>query len=585
MPFDGIVAKAMADELNKRIGGGRIFKIYQPERYTLVFHIRSGSGNCRLLMNCNANSARIHLTDLDLENPETPPVFCMLLRKHLLGGTVTRVECLDFERIINLYVESSDELLDKSVKKLVVEIMGRHSNIILVNSNGVIIDAVKHIDQDINRVREIMPARPYIMPPSQDKTNPDALNAEEFIRSLNDEQIPISKVLLNRIKGFSPLLCSEICYRAGLDPGIPAYLLKSEQLSALTGVLKNIIDIINNGAYSPNVVIDHNQKKAVDFHVIKLTQYGACREYDTASEAIDSYFRYSAVKDLIRSKTSELIKIVRQNIERCEKKISIHAATIDENSNMETYRLYGELITANIHMLKKGMTRCRLLNYYEPEETYVNIELDESLTPQENAQRYFKKYSKAKSALAYASEQLKTAKRELEYLENVLFNLEEAGTPEEVEEIREELRNQGYLRKTDRKKTPVHKSSPLSFTSSDGYRIWVGRNNAQNDELTLKFANPDDLWLHVKNIPGSHVIARIPAEFTPEKTLLEAAALAAWFSKARNSSKVQVDYTRAKYVRKPSGAKPGMVVYVNYKTIIVDPKDPEILFGGTDSSG
>nr|WP_252891171.1 NFACT family protein [Thermoclostridium stercorarium] len=291
---------------------------------------------------------------------------------------------------------------------------------------------------------------------------------------------------------------------------------------------------------------------------------------------MDNYFRYTAVKDLIKSKTNELIKIVKQNIERCEKKISIHATTIDENSNMETYRLYGELITANIHMLKKGMKSCRLLNYYEHEETYVDIELDESLTPQENAQKYFKKYSKAKSAMAFAAEQMKIAKRELEYLENVLFNLEEANSVEEVEEIREELSNQGYIRKTAKPKRNVQKSGPLCFKSSEGYQIWVGRNNVQNDELTLKFAKPDDLWLHAKNIPGSHVIVRVPDPI-PEKTLFEAASLAAWFSKARNSSKVQIDYTRAKYVRKPSGAKPGMVVYVNYKTVVVDPKEPAFL--------
>jgi len=576
MPFDGIVATAVAHELNIKLMGGRIFKIYQPERYTLIFHIRTGSENYKLLINCNANSARIHLTELDLENPETPPVFCMLLRKHLLGGTVTKIECLDYERIINLYVESSDELGDKSIKKLAIEIMGRHSNIVLVNSNDVIIDAVKHIDQDVNRVREIMPARKYILPPPQEKTIPDELNVEEFVISARNEQNSISRVLLNKIKGFSPLLCNEICCRAGIDPDIPANALKSEQLSVLAYELKNIIDIIVSRKFTPCMATDSIQKKPVDFHAIRLTQYGTIKEYDSISGAIDSFFRYSAVKDHIRSKSSELVKIVKQNIERCEKKIGIHAATVDENSNAEVYRLYGELITANIHMLKKGMKSCSLLNYYEPEETYVTIELDESLTPQENAQRYFKKYSKAKSAHAYASEQLKIAKRELEYLENVLFNLEEANSPEEVEEIREELQNQGYLRKTDRKKRPVQKSSPLCFISSEGYRIWVGRNNAQNDELSLKFAKPDDLWLHVKDMPGSHVIARVP-EPVPDKTLLEAASLAAWFSKARNSSKVQVDYTRARYVRKPSGAKPGMVVYVNYRTVIVDPVDPAML--------
>lgn len=577
MPFDGIVAKAVADELNGKLTGGRIFKIYQPEKYTLIFHIRSNNENYKLLMNCSANSARIHLTGLDLENPETPPVFCMLLRKHLLGGTVKSVECSGYERIISLYVESSDELGDKSIKKLIVEIMGRHSNIILVNGSGIIIDAVKHIDQDINRVREVMPARPYILPPAQDKTVPPELDADSFVLTVKNEAGSISRVLLNRIKGFSPVLCSEICFRAGIEPDMPARDIGGEKLSALAEVLKNIIHSIENREYCPNVVIDDNLKKAVDFHAVKLTQYGTSNEYKNISEAIDSYFRYSAVKDLIRAKSSELIRIVRQNIERCEKKISIHAATIDENSNYETLRLYGELITANIHMLKKGMTGCTVLNYYEPGETYVNIELDESLSPQENAQRYFRKYNKAKSAMAFASEQLKTAKRELEYLENVLFNLEEAGSPEEVEEIREELRSQGYIRKTEKPKRSVHKSAPLGFTSSEGYQILVGRNNIQNDELTLKIAKPGDLWLHAKNIPGSHVIARVP-EPIPQKTLLEAAALAAWFSKARNSSKVQIDYTRVKYVRKPSGAKPGMVVYVNYKTVIVDPEDPDLLF-------
>lgn len=574
MPFDGIVAKAVADELNRKIKDGRIYKIYQPERYTLIFHIRSNNTNYKLLLNCNANSARIHLTDLDLENPSSPPMFCMLLRKHLLGGTITMVECADFERIINLHIESSDELGDKSIKKVIVEIMGRHSNIILINHSGKIIDAIKHIDQDINRVREIMPARTYTLPPPQDKMIPTLLNIDDLLMSIRNEPSPISKVLLNRIKGFSPLLCSEICYRAGIEPTLPAKSIEHDKFLVMAEVLKNLITSWNNKKYSPTVVIDGDTEKAVDFHAIKLTQYGTFKEFNDISDAIDNYFRYSAVKEHIKIRSNDLIKIVKQNIERCEKKINIHVSTIDENSNMDTFKLYGELITANIHMLKKGMTHCNLLNYYQTEDTYVNIELDENLTPQENAQRYYKKYNKAKTAYAYATEQLKLAKRELDYLENVLFNIEEANLADEVEEIREELRSQGYIRKTNKRVKNLKKSSPLSFVSSEGYQILVGRNNVQNDELTLKFAKPNDLWLHTKNIPGSHVIVRGP-EPIPEKTILEAASVAAWFSKARNSSKVQVDCTRAKYVRKPSGAKPGMVVYVNYKTVIVDPKNPE----------
>lgn len=265
---------------------------------------------------------------------------------------------------------------------------------------------------------------------------------------------------------------------------------------------------------------------------------------------------------------------MRQNIERCEKKIQIHISTLEKNSNPEIYRLYGELITANIHNLSKGMEKCSLLNYYEPEQTYVEIKLDENRTPQENAQWYFKKYTKAKISRSFATEQLKLAKTELEYLENVLYSIENANSANIIEQIREELRTQGYIHKTNSRRKSAAESLPLKFISSEGYPIWVGRNNMQNDELTLKRAKTTDMWLHTKNIPGSHVIARIP-EPIPDASLLEAARLAAWFSKARNTTRVEVDYTRIKYVRKPTGAKPGMVIYTNYNTVIVDPEKPE----------
>lgn len=575
MPFDGVVAKAITDELNQNITGGRIYKIYQPQKDTLVLHIRSNNRNIKLLLSCNANTARIHMTDMEYENPAAPPMFCMLLRKHLIGGTILKVEFSDYERIIGLLIEADDELGDRSKEKLVIEIMGRHSNIILVNEGGKIIDAIKHVDHDINRVREIMPARDYVLPPSQDKTVPSKLDPHSFALSLQKDERPLSKILLSGILGLSPVICREICVRAGVEPDkAPAYMTQTQLLS-VADTLKQMIEDWQHEKYTPCVVHD-SMNKPVDFHAVTLSQYGEVESFPSISAAVDSFYRVREMKEHIRSKCADLMHLVKANLERCEKKIRIHAETLEENADYDKYRLYGELILANIYSLKKGMDRCSLLNYYAEGESYADIPLDENRTPQENAQWYYKKYNKAKNAHAYAGEQLKHSRRELDYLENVLYSLEEADSSESIEEIREELREQGYIHKTNTRRKNLPKSEPYSFTSSESYSIWVGRNNTQNDELTLRFAKPGDMWLHTKNIPGSHVIARIPDPI-PDKTLLEAAGLAAWFSKARNASRVEVDYTRVKYVRKPSGAKPGMVVYVQYSTVIVDPAGPEKL--------
>ncbi len=573
MPFDGVVTKAVADELKQSISGGRVYKVYQPQRDTLLLYIRANNRNVRLLLSCNANTARIHMTELEYENPASPPMLCMLLRKHLIGGTIVGVEFSSYERILGLVIEADDELGDKSVKKLVIEIMGRHSNIILLNEGGKIIDAIKHVDQDINRVREIMPARTYILPPSQDKIDPSKLDVQAFVQSISMEERPLSKLLLSAISGVSPVLCREICIRCGIEPDkAPKNLTDTERVN-LSETLRQMIEGWERAEYTPSVVLD-DTGKPLDFHAVALTQYGRMESFSGISEAIDRFYKVREMKEQLRNKGAELIHVVKTNIDRCEKKIRIHVSTLEENSDLDKYRLYGELITANIYQLKKGMEQCSLLNYYSEDGAYLDITLDENRTPQENAQWYFKKYNKAKTAHAYASEQLKLSRRELDYLENVLYSLEEATSSESIEEIREELREQGYIRKTGQRRKSISKSEPYNFTSSEGFPIWVGRNNMQNDELTLKQAKPSDMWLHTKNIPGSHVILRIP-EPIPDKALLEAAAMAAWFSKARNSTRVEVDYTRVKYVRKPSGAKPGMVIYVNYNTVIVDPVKPQ----------
>lgn len=577
LPFDGIVTKAVSDELNQTITGGRIFKIYQPTRDTIILHIRSNSNNYKLLLSSNANSARVHLTDIEYENPASPPMFCMLLRKHLIGGTILNVEFFNFERILRFHIEATDELGDKSIKQLVAEIMGRHSNIILLNSSDVIIDSVKHVDHDINRIREIMPARHYILPPAQDKANPFEIDYNNLVNSIRNDEASLAKILLSKILGFSPVICREICLRTGVDPDVSPKYIDDTKLLSLTEVLKEMIGKLHQQIYSPCTVVDRSSGKYVDFHAIMLTQYESANEFTSISEAIDFFYKAREKKEQIRSKGSDISKIIKQSIERCEKKIRIHISTLEESSDMDKYRLYGELITANIYSLQKGMKQCSLMNYYDPNGSYVDIVLDENRTPQENAQWYFKKYSKSKAAHSHATDQLKQARWELEYLENVLYSLEEADSTESVEEIREELREQGYIRKTNSRLKSLRKSAPFTFMSTDGYTIHVGRNNMQNDELTLKSSKSEDLWLHTKNIPGSHVIIASLPEPIPDTALVEAAGLAAWFSKAKNSTRVEVDYTRVKYVRKPSGAKPGMVVYVNYNTVIVDPLDPENL--------
>lgn len=574
MPFDGVVTKAVADELNTSISGGRIYRIYQPEKDSLVFHIRTGKQNVKLFICSNANSARIHLTEMDFENPASPPMFCMLLRKHLSGARVVNVQSHDYERIITINIEAIDELGDKSIKKLVIEIMGRHSNIILLNPAGKIIDAIKHVDHSMSRVREVMPVRQYIPPPAQEKFIPSKIDFGEFISSVSETDRPFDKILLSSILGFSPVLCREICHRAGIDPDLGLASVNRTKLPDAAKIMTQMVDSWEQSNYSPCVVYDEKTGKPVDFHAVSLTHYGSFESFPSISNAIDKFYRVREIKNSIKKKASDLNRIVRQNIERCEKKIQIHISTLEKNSNPEIYRLYGELITANIHNLSKGMEKCSLLNYYEPEQTYVEIKLDENRTPQENAQWYFKKYTKAKISRSFAAEQLKLAKTELEYLENVLYSIENADSADIIEQIREELRTQGYIHKTNSRRKSAAQSLPLKFISSEGYPIWVGRNNMQNDELTLKRAKTTDMWLHTKNIPGSHVIARIP-EPIPDASLLEAARLAAWFSKARNTTRVEVDYTRIKYVRKPTGAKPGMVIYTNYNTVIVDPEKPE----------
>ena len=576
MSFDGIAAKCIVEELSDKLTGGRIEKVFQPEADELALNIRSLNSNYRLVLSASANYPRIHLTSASKENPMAPPMFCMLLRKHLSGGKILGFEFHDYERIIGIRIESVNELGDISEKKLIIEIMGRYSNIIFVNSEDKIIDAIKHIDSDVSSVREVMPARPYVLPPQQDKKSLEFLDYNAFILSFADENAVVEKHLLNSVKGFSPLLCREVCHRADVDGKKRAAALTAAEIEAIVSILKEFALRIADRNFAPVIAYeDKNFYHPLDFHCLGLTQYQYKQEYASMSQVLDIFYSAKDLDERLKQKKADLFKVLGNNIERCSRKLALQQEKLREVADRDNLRLYGELITANIYCIPANTPVVSLMNYYSEAGEHIDVPLDTNLTPQENAQRYFRKYSKAKSAYTNTSKQVEESQKELDYLESVLQLLENCNLSNEIEEVRQELASQGYMtlkRKPGSKKVEKQ-SEPLRFVSSDGFDILVGKNNKQNDQLTLKIASSNDIWLHTKNIPGSHVIIKKQKDEIPDRTLFEAAMLAAFHSKARQSSGVPVDFTAVKNVKKPSGAKPGMVIYENYRTITVTPEE------------
>jgi len=578
MPFDGILTNSIAKELNDVLSGGRIGKIHQIGRDALLMQIRASKDNYRLLISCNPSSARIQLTERQFETPETPPVFCMLLRKHLLGGIIKGFVTNGYERIITIEAEVADELGDRSIKKLVVEIMGRHSNIILLNQDDKIIDAMKHVDSEVNRVRELLPARTYILPPSQDKLAPDSMDTYDIlIDSATKSGRKIESFLLDNLQGFSPVLCREICFRAGIDDAVPACELSLSQLDSIVEALKDFMSEIKNDRFSPVLIKDRSSGNIIDFHCADLLQYPDKERYDTISSAIDTYYTRKHNREFSAQRSLDLQKTVSKLLEKCEKRLEVNLATYEENKDYDRFRLFGELITANIYALTKGMDKATVINYYSESGETVDIPLDKEKSPQQNAQQYFKKYNKARTAFLYAQKEIESLKDEISYLESILFAIENAGGTEQLHEIRMELFEQGYIKSAGQKgkKLMPIKAMPQKIVSKDGFEIFIGHNNKQNDKLTLKTARHEDIWLHIRNFAGSHVVIRTEGKEVPDSTIVEAAEYAAWFSKARSSPKAEVDYTRIRNVKKPSGGKPGMVIYTNYHTVVVTPRKPE----------
>ncbi|WP_206459007.1 Rqc2 family fibronectin-binding protein [Anaerovorax sp. IOR16] len=572
MSFDGFVTGAVARQLNQTLSGAKIEKIYQPETDELLFHIHSKKEKYKLYLSSNSSHPRIHFIEEATNNPANPSGFCMLLRKHLQGGRIASIEQRDSERLIEISVDTLNELGFSVNKKLIIEIMGKHSNIILVDlTSNRIIDSIKRVSIDVNRYRQILPGQPYVYPPSQEKICAYTITEEKLSSILEHRKSKMAKHLMNHIQGISPVLAEEICYRAGAANDLEAETLTPKELAP---VFRNLVEIQENGNITP-VVYLNQEGSPQDFHIYTLSDFQETMEskfFVNVSEAISYYYSHKASSNRIRQKSSDLERTISGQLDKLYLKKQRLCEDIIKAENSDIYRLYGELLTANLHTIENGCEQATVLNYYDNQP--LSIPLDPRFSASKNAQRYYKKYGKAKTAIREKNIQLEETNTDIQYLESVLTYVNNAVTFEEIEEILQELIEGNYLRKRKNNyKEKKKKPAPYSYTTSDGFRILVGRNNKENDYLTLKVADRKDYWFHTKDIPGSHVIVFTEGKEITETAILEASALAAYYSKGRQSENVPVDYTKIKFVKKPSGAKPGMVIFTDNHTIYVNPKE------------
>jgi len=571
--YDTLCVKKIVSELSEKLTGGRIDKIYQPEKDELLFLVRTNAENVRLVISASSNNPRVHFTKSAKENPLVAPMFCMLLRKHLSGGRILEIKQPEFERIIEIDIETRDELGDLCTKRLITEITGRNSNIILCDGDFKIIDSAKHIDLSQSTVRQILPGGRYSFPPKQDKIPILSSEIKNVIIDFADGQKP-ENAILEAVSGISPLTAREIVYSVLKTNSLTSAELSDSEKQKIQAAVRNFNE---NLTFAPCIVFDDSGKPA-EFSAIAISQYGENYKtvyYESMSEVSDLYFSERDLRERIRSKSASLTKLLKNNIERCAKKLSLLQKTLKDAENKEKYKIYGDLVTANIYKISKGDRSVTVENYFEQDSPSVKIDLKENLSPAENAQRYYKLYSKLKNAEVEVKKQLSATLSDLDYFESTLALTENLTSEADINAVKAELSELGYLkRQKSIKRQKPQQAKPLHFISSDGFDIYVGKNNTQNDYLTLRFANSSDLWFHTKQIHGSHTVIKLGIDKNvPDRTILEAAQLAAYYSKARESSQVPVDYTQIKNVKKPNGAKPGMVIYDNYNTIYVTPKN------------
>ena len=572
MPMDGLTVGFAARELDAILKGGRVDRITQPERDAVVLVIRAGNANHRLLLCASPNNARCHLTDLSFSNPLEPPALCMLMRKQLTGARVTEIRQEEGDRIIHIDFDAVNELGDHVLRRLVLEIMGRHSNLMMLDENGRILEAARHVNAEMSRVRQIQPGMIYQAPPSQEKLNPGTLQAGKLLARLQARGGgSFSRALSEEITGLSRVSAEEMAVRV-LDRGETWPEDLQAACEKLEGLFRRLPEI------AAPCVLRGEDGEAEDVFAFPYLSRDTGREEScrTLSAALDRYYASRDAKDRLSQKSAAMIRTLKGHADRCNRKLAMQEEELASAERMEEYRRIGDAIQANLYQLKKGMTEAVLPDWSDPEGGSITVELDIRLTPVQNAQKYFKKYQKARSARETAAVQRDKTLEELEYLENMLMDAENCTGESELEEIRQELVRTGYMKRVTNRKQQrqLPASKPYRFRSADGIEIVVGRNSIQNDRLTQAAAG-NEMWLHAKDMPGSHVIIRTEGE-VPLTTLRQAALLAAWYSKGKNSSTVPVDYTLRKYVKKPSGAAPGKVIYTHQKTAYVTAEEEEI---------
>lgn len=573
MALDGAFLYAIKSELQPLIGG-RVEKIHQPSREEVIISIRTRSGSKKLYISANAGSARVHITENSVDNPQTPPMFCMLLRKRLGSGKLINIRQDGLERILFLDFECVNELGDIVTVTLACEIMGRCSNLIIINEEGRVIDSIKRVDEEMSRERMVLPGMKYTMPPRDDRLNFLNAEPEEIVLRLKSfESKELSKALIRVFEGISPILAREWTFFAGRGIHLESDTIGGDQLDRLLFAIKRTREQLLGGECCFSVVSD-KEGQLKDFSLVRLSQFGTLmytKELNSASELLDYFYTERDRAARTKQRANDLFKLLMNLTDRTSRRIAAQRDELEACADKDHAKLCGDLISANMYRIQKGDSSATVENFYDEACPQVTIELDVRKTPAQNAQHYYNEYKKSVTAEEKLAVQIKKGEEELQYLESVFDSLTRATSENDIIQLRLELREQGYVRYAGGKAKPPKALPPIEYKSSDGFTILVGRNNKQNDQLSLKFAEKSDIWLHTQLITGSHVLILTDGETPPDKTIEEAAVIAAVNSSGRNSGLVPVDYCLAKFVKKPTGAKPGKVIFTNYKTAFVKP--------------
>ena len=571
MAFDGITIACLRKELSDRLVGGRITKIVQPEADELLLTIKNNAAQYRLLLSASASLPLVYLTEKNKNAPMTAPGFCMLLRKHLGGGRITAVTQPSLERILRFEIEHLDEMGDLCRKYLIAELMGKHSNLIFCREDGTILDSIKHVSLAVSSVREVLPGRTYFIPHTQDKLDPLTASPAEMIEAVCAKPAPLGKAIYTSLTGFSPAMAEELCHRSFLESARPAAALENRERDMLQHQLLRLMENIKGEDFTPRIY--YNGKEPAEFSAVPLTMYEDldAQSFEDMSGLLESYYAVKNTLTRIHQKSADLRRVVQTALERTRKKYDLQLKQLQDTEKREKYKVWGELIHTYGYGVPEGAHSMQALNYYTNEE--ITIPLDSTLTAQENAKRYFDKYGKLKRTFEAVTKLLEETRNEIEHLESIQTALDMALTEEDLAPVREELVEYGYIRRKSGRnsgKKPKLSSRPYHYLSSDGFDIYVGKNNFQNDELTFQFASGNDWWFHAKGVPGSHVILKSEGRELPDRAFEEAGRLAAYYSKNRGGDKVEIDYVEKKHVKKPGGGKPGFVVYYTNYSLVID---------------